>query len=721
MVRRVALLGSLAALVLTTPAPGHERYGSFPTLKAAAGGGSGAQKVERRVRRIETSLIGRAHAAQHARQRAAGRQAADAPRERLTPDNDLVRADRGGQWSAGIPLPIVAINATLMHTGKVLIFAYPWRPGRPDPDTGATLVDSGRADAYVFDPVTGRSRFVPPPIDPDTGKPANIFCAGTSTLPDGRVLVVGGNVGDPTATQNQGLNTVFSFDPASESWQTHERTRQGRWYPSQLSMADGRTLILGGIPKRGDPDWAPPTEYRLNADVEIFDPATGDVDRIENFRADERDGHPPLPGQYPHLFWMPGGHALVAGPRTSDTWSFVPPATGVEDAEWTDLPDLPIHREWAPAVLFAGTSRVMLFGGANRDDHAASGYYPANGSTTSFDDEQPWNGWRDGADMRVERAFHNAVQMPDGRVAIIGGGFGEDPSQEHYRWGFRDAQRRAEIYDPAADTFTLGNAQAEGRTYHSTALLLPDGRVMSSGDDINGPTGPDSGVRTDTAEIWSPPYLYEDRCEARDRPVLRSAPAAIAYGSTFTAGVRGGVARAVLVAPGADTHNTDMSQRVVELDPPIRIADTVSLRAPANPDLAPPGFYMLFVLDGRGTPSVARFVHLGGAEPGLAADVAPTPAAEACDPLALRLRTARVTPSGRLSVRVKVTRSATVKVTASGATRARTVRLTRGQARRVTLRLRRRVLERPRTQVRAMARPRSGPKARATLRVRLPR
>lgn len=636
MARRVLPLTLLVALLGAAPAAGKERAARFPSLRSSAGASKRAQAVERRVRRIETSLLGGAHAAEHARgrsatrvvrrRRAAGTRQAPAA---LQPDNTLQPPSVGGFWAPGIKLPIVAIHATLMRTGRVLFFAYPWRPGRPDPDDpGQTLPDPGYADAYVFDPATGTSRKVTPPVDPDTGKPAYIFCAATSTLPDGRVLVVGGDVGNPTADQNQGLNAIYTFDPLTESWQTQPRMRQGRWYPSNLELPDGRTLILAGAPRMTDPDWPD----RANSDVEVFSP-NGTLQRYSSFRVDGFNGHPPLPGQYPHLFWLPGGRALVAGPRSSDTWTFTPPAAGVEasNANWADVADLPTPREWAAGALLPGTARAMLFGGAGKDDryYGPPAVWPATATTTIFDDAAPQLGWRPGPDMHAARAFANSVLLPDGKVAVIGGGPGEDSNSEYYRWRYGDDDRRVDLFDPDANAFTFGNAQAEGRTYHSTALLLPDARVMSAGDDINGPTGPDSGVRTDTAEMWSPPYLF-DGCASARRPSIASVPASVGYDSGFEVKTPDDISGAVLVAPAAVTHDNDMGQRVVPLAPPVRVAGGVRLRTPYDGNAAPPGPYMLFLRDLRGVPSVARFVMLGGTAPGVAPAIAVAPAPEAC-------------------------------------------------------------------------------------------
>ncbi|MDX6555074.1 MAG: hypothetical protein QOD86_1269, partial [Miltoncostaeaceae bacterium] len=652
----------------------------------------------------------------------------------LAPDNSLQPPHVGGAWSEAKPLPIVAINATLMRTGKVLIFAYPWRPGRPDPDhPGETLADPGYANAYVFDPVSGVSTQVDPPVNPETGKPAYIFCAGTSLLPDGRVLVVGGDVGDPTAQPNQGLNTVYTFDPEGERWQTYERTRQGRWYPSQLEMADGRTLIVAGMPRDGDPDWP----QAANADVEIFSP-DGSMQLLRNFRTDGQGHNPPLIGQYPHLFWMPGGHALVAGPRMTDTWRFLAPTPGADDAGSEDMPDLPEFREWASGVLLPGSAQVMLFGGADKDDryNGPAKRFPAMASTVRFDDANPTLGWQPGPAMRVARAFSNSVQLPDGRVAVVGGGSGEDPFNEHYRWLYTEAHKRVDLYDPAADRFILGNAQAEARTYHSSALLLPDARVMSAGDDINGPAGPDSGVKTDTAEFWSPPYLFEADGSPAARPALDAAPAAIDYGKAFTASTSStDVARAVLVAPGASTHDTDMSQRVVPLAPPQGVAGGVNLVAPDSADLAPPGYYMLFLLDADGTPSTARFVLLRD-EPDPQPTPSPSPSPTATPaPFTLRVKAARprlrrLRRTRRLPVTVTPNRAGAVRLTlgfagrrlartrmsfAGGFGRVGSLRLSRAGARRLAGRRRATLV------LRASGAPASGAPVKVVRRLRLKR
>ena len=158
-------------------------------------------------------------------------------------------------------------------------------------------------------------------------------------------------------------------------------------------------------------------------------------------------------------------------------------------------------------------------------------------------------------------------------------------------------QRQVELWNPATGTWTLGPAQAESRAYHSTALLLPDGRVVSAGDDVNG------GTDRDTAEIYEPPYLFKGA-----RPTITSAPTSAQIGTTFNVDTPDtNITKATLVAPGATTHANDMNQRYIPLTVAQR-AGGVTLTAPASAELATPGYYMLFLLNAQGVPS-SRQVH----------------------------------------------------------------------------------------------------------------
>lgn len=343
-------------------------------------------------------------------------------------------------------------------------------------------------------------------------------------------------------------------------------------------MPDGRTLIAGGLTRPGDADFG--VGNNTDNDLELISP-NGAIERQAGFF--NGAGDPPLSGLYPRMFWMPSGRALSVGPFASDTWSVAPSSPGTPAAA-TDIPNLSADREWGTAVLLSG-GRVMTLGGSAlasagppEGELPTPGRRPAQRTTEVLDESNPGSGWQAETQMAVGRSHANSVLLPDGKVATVGGGYGEDSGQEFYRWLFSDAQKRVELLNPATPSTppVLGNAQAEARTYHSTALLLPDGRVMSAGDDINGPGGAETGTNSDTAEIYSPPYLFKADGSLASRPVIGQAPTSAQIGTDFEVGASGAAAtKAILVAPGAATHATDMSQRPV--------------RGEVHPDHAPRG------------------------------------------------------------------------------------------------------------------------------------
>lgn len=527
---------------------------------------SGRATSRRRLRRLR---VGARRRCGPRRTRARSARAAGRVRASVVPGLD-------GRWDPPFDIPVIGIHAALLPTGKVMWFSY------PDGDRSQNTTQ-----AWLWDPGTGSTKRVDPPLvtDPSTGqlKPANIWCASQSHMPDGRLLVVGGNLDYPrNGYGSKGLDRIYTFDPFTETWDEQARMRRGRWYPTSTLLADGRSLLLGGTDETG-------TDAR-NPDVELFTPGPGGTGQVTLLGTLGGPGKPPLGGLYPHVFAMPSGRALVAGPEREDSWLMQPPGSPPSLA-WQDTPDPARARRYGTAVLMPGSSRVMQIGG-----------YPSpNGVATStaefFDEAAPQSGWRMGPSLRTARGHHNTVLLPDRSMVSIGGGYG---ARNGDLWAAGDEHRAIELYDPGVGAWRTGPSQQENRAYHSTAVLLPDGRVISAGDDYHG------GSNRDTAEIYSPPYLFKGA-----RPQLTATPEAIGYGARF--GVSSpdtNVTRAVLMAPAATTHANDMSQRAV----PLALQPSgggYSLTAPAAARIAPPGYYMLFLVNSRGVPSVAKFVKLG--------------------------------------------------------------------------------------------------------------
>ncbi len=435
-------------------------------------------------------------------------------------------------------------------------------------------------------------------------------------------MVFGGNLAFSNGSVAfKGLDKVYTFNPWSETWAEQPDMGHGRWYPTGVRMADGRIAIASGLDESGG-DFA----GARNPEIELFTPSPdlngrGTITQLGHLGG---AGEPPLGGLYPHMFAMPSGRVMVAGPFPEDTWFLRPPGPG-NVFSWDPILNMARDRVWGTAVLMpggtGGSTKVMQLGGAAPG--TGPGSETAVNTTETLDEANAGSGWAGAPSMNVGRGHHNTVLLPDGSMVTVGGGVGARAGDQ---WAGDPEQRQVELWNPATGNWTLGPSQAETRAYHSTALLLPDGRVVSAGDDVNGAPGVD-GTKTDSAEIYEPPYLFKG-----SRPTISSAPPMERVGDSFTVYTPDtNITRATLVAPGATTHANDMNQRYI----PLTVAQRpggVTLTAPASAEIATPGYYMLFLLNNQGVPSVARFMRLGyafeAAPPPTPPPVVPSPGAE---------------------------------------------------------------------------------------------
>ena len=194
----------------------------------------------------------------------------------------------------------------------------------------------------------------------------------------------------------------------------------------------------------------------------------------------------------------------------------------------------------------------------------------------------------------------NAVLLPDETIFIVGG-------QRAGKWNFTDPDPvlDAEIFDPATGTFAVAPAMQYPRQYHSIAVLLPDGRVLCAGG-----VDPTNTVERDLRqmEVFSPGYL-----DAGPRPQITNAPATAAHGATITVDTpdAAAVASAVLTRPNSVTHHTDAGNRLIKVPITATAASSIDIQIPATANIAPPGYYMLFLLDGSKVPSEAAFIRIG--------------------------------------------------------------------------------------------------------------
>jgi galactose oxidase len=385
----------------------------------------------------------------------------------------------------------------------------------------------------------------------------NIFCSGHAFLADGRLLIAGGHI-----STDHGLPDAVLFDPFSSSWTRLPDMAQGRWYPSVTTLPNGELLVISGATE----------DATFNTIPEIWSPATGSWRRLTGASRELT--------YYPWMFLAPDGRLFMAGYRPSTAW-----LTTSGAGAWATGPRTrySASRGYGSAVMYE-PGRILIVGGG----------FPPTNSAEVINLNDPSPAWRATLPLSNIRTQHNATVMPDGTVLVTGGHSGpvlDDASKP---------RRETELWDPRTEAWTELAPMGAYRGYHSVAVLLPDGRVLSAGG---------RGVRT--MQVFSPPYLFKGA-----RPVLSAAPDVLSYGQGFmiSTAQAASIAQVTLVRPGSNTHAFDENQRFLRMSFQAG-SGALAVTAPAHSNLAPPGHYMMFLVDTQGVPSVAKIVRLGGSTP----------------------------------------------------------------------------------------------------------
>lgn len=473
--------------------------------------------------------------------------------------------------------PVRGIHAAVLHNGNVLLVAGSGN----DPDAFA----AGTFTSAVYQPQTGTFVNVPTPAD--------LFCSGHTQLPDGRVLVMGGNKDYPAADGShgyKGLDASYLFDPATNTYQATNKMNDGHWYPSATALGNGDVISLGGLGP--DSGGTVATEYFSNAQQRWL--ALWEANQTWSFW-----------GLYPSMMLMQDGRLFYTG---SHVFGNGLPGTGASIYDYasgsiTDIPGLQSkdQRDQSASVLLppAQDQRVLTIGGGNIETNV-----DANRYTDIIDLKQPSPAYKPGPLLpsgslgggqlqtgSQGKMYVSAVILPDGKVFETGGGL-------HNR---ADPVYEASMFNPATNAFTPGLAtDPVPRTYHSSAFLLPDGRVMAVGDN------PGNGTFDKRISIYSPPYIFNGA-----RPQILTAPTGTwGYGTSQRITVDSPIVKASLIRPAAVTHSSDPNQRYVELPMTVN-GGQIDLHLTSNPNIAPPGWYMLFTVNAAGVPSVAKWVKVG--------------------------------------------------------------------------------------------------------------
>ena len=468
-----------------------------------------------------------------------------------------------GKWDAPVAWDIVPLHMNLLPSGKILAW-------------GRNEQDGGMGQPRLWDPTSGA-----PSAAPLVANDTMLFCSGHALMADGRLMVSGGHKLD-----DRGLDVTNIFDWNSETWVSGlPKMAKGRWYPTVTTLPDGRLVTVAGKD----------TAKKVVTIPEVW----------ENNQWVQLPGASLTLPYYPRDFVDPKtGLVFMAGERIQSRWLDVDATGGSGRGRWDTGPNhiWGFNRDYGSAVMY-DDGKILYVGG---------------GGYTGWDTPDPKSAvptataekidlmagpptWTSAGSMAQPRRHLNATVLPDGTVLVTGGVSGG---------GFNDlasAVHTAELWDPATNDWTPLAPNAVSRGYHAVSLLLPDGTVLhgASGDaNIPGTNTPFPPERNH--EIFHPPYLFRGA-----RPVISSAPADVTYGSAFQVSTPNAaqVTAVRWIHLGTVTHAFDQSARAGTLAFTPQ-ADGVSVTAPSSQNSAPPGHYMLFILNRNGVPSTGRIVHV---------------------------------------------------------------------------------------------------------------
>ena len=497
-----------------------------------------------------------------------------------------------GSWSSGQNCTCNPIHVALLPSGKILY-----------------LAGSGYSTAQQFGPYQGRI------LNVNTGAEKNFesqdfnnedfFCIGLTHLADGKVLVSGGTKmynGNPDNCNGlwHGLNSAWEVDSVSESLNKVTNMAHGRWYPTLVTLPDGKVMCCTGLDEYGV----------TNRTVEVYNPGSKTwtivQDPNSNYNYTVGIGYettcpgphptynrtcPPL-SNYPRAHVMPNGLLFICGERKEMyTWN---PA----DGDIVFRANNNLYRHYGTSFLLplqnTATEKgkiLLACGSPTSGDFADTScqILDFNVSGTAVPTI------RAVSPMSYRRKYATSpVILPNGKLLVLGG------SEQ----GSAIPVYLPEMFDPQTETWQSNLPSASiPRVYHSVALLLPDGRVWTAGGNTR------IGQYRAETEFYSPPYLF-----AGSRPTISGDPVVGGYGSSIIIPTPSpaSISSVSLVRLMASTHHYDANQRLVWLQITGTSSGSITVSAPINANIAPPGYYMIHVLNSSGVPSIAKIIAIPG-------------------------------------------------------------------------------------------------------------
>ncbi len=472
----------------------------------------------------------------------------------------ILANDHVGRFSQTFSWPVIPIHATLLPDGQVFTFGT---RGNGDQGAGFEYV------VWNFWGGWGAHQFLP------NTQSTDIFCSATSLLPSGDVLVAGGDTRNPL---NKGIKDSLILQAGSKSLERSGWMNFARWYPSLVTLPNGETLVHGGQDVNSVANTVPEI-YGNGSWRTLWGANNGDIINDEEGK-----------WFYPRNWIAPNGRIFGV---TGNVMYFMDWAGDGATQIAGYLPDK-TRTHTSTSVMYQ-PGKILQVGGSVYGDVQAEG---SRGAIT-IDVTGGWPVVQDVQDMGWRRIWAGATVLANGEVLVSGGSAWENKAI--------DEARTAELWNPDSRQFRAVATAGNARLYHNVSLLLPDGSVLTGG---GGSPGPYNNLN---AEIYYPPYLF-DGDDFAPRPTIGDFNNQQGYKNLQSMPYGGDVARVTLVRNGAVTHSHDMGQRFLDLGFKVQ-GGTVNVSMPNDANIAPPGYYMLFIFNSAGTPSYAKIIHLDGNNP----------------------------------------------------------------------------------------------------------
>jgi hypothetical protein len=514
----------------------------------------------------------------------------------------LAYAQSSGSW-----LPVksststVAIHIALTPTGKIFYLA----------GSGWNLNNrNGPYQARLLDPVIGTDTNVPLSKD--------LFCAGQCQLPNGNILLCGGTATYENDINNcdgrwHGARSAFEFDVTTGTLVEQAPMKTGRWYPTLVTLPDGRIIVVSGMDDLGSYNYLAEVYDPVSKSWSIsYDPFSTNMYCVGEDSTCPGAGSPCFGGPnqgtapwlslYPRMFLLPSGLVYTSSQR--EQLFLFDPSTG----RWTSVgrSSFGQYRDYGTSILLPlqnsslERGKVIVVGGSSSNTAPATNVVEVHdfnqGTSTSPNIRRV-------APLNQGRKYPLPIILPNGKLVVFGGS----------TQGNENPVYVPEMFDPENESQGWVNLPAATvpRGYHGTALLLPDGSVWTAG------STPQSTVSELRIEIFRPSYFFS----ATARPTISDAPTVGGYGTSITIPTpdAANVARVSLVKTGCTTHHYDTDMRLIWLPITNSTTNSVTVAAPINANIAPPGYYMIHILDSSLVPSTAQIIKI----PGTGADTTP--------------------------------------------------------------------------------------------------